>query len=414
MKARKCERAMRVLHVLDHSLPVHSGYSIRSQNIILQQRRMGWSTFHLTGPRHGSVRDEIEQVGELEFIRTSATIPSWASGSSLEPLWTAHAIRNRLRSLITQIDPDLIHAHSPCINGLAAMNMGRPFVYEMRTLWEEGSVLAGKFSSGGVLYLAARGLESFVMRHAGAVVTISDGLHGDVIDRGISPDRITVVPNAVDIETLRGDFVTDSAAARSTFGLQDCHVLGYIGSLFAWEGLDLLIAALAKTLPIAPNLKLLIIGTGPEEQKLRESANTHGVQDRVIFAGQLAHESAVKAYAAVDTLVYPRSPMKLTDLVTPLKPLEAMALGRVCIASDVGGHRELIEDGVTGLLFRAGDVDALSAAILRAVRDPQLRQSIIANGPERVRRDRTWAQTVPRYVQAYSRALNRSVPVPAM
>jgi len=403
---------MRILHLLDHSLPVHSGYSIRSQNIILQQRRLGWSTFHLTGPRHGPTRDEIEQVGELEFMRTSAAAPSWASGSSLEPFWTIHVVRRRLRSLITQIDPDLIHAHSPCISGLAAMGMGRPFVYEMRTLWEEGSVLAGKFSSGGMFYRAARGLESFVLRHAGAVVTISDGLRADVVGRGVSPDRITVVPNAVDIDTLKRDFATDSGAARAAFGLQGCHVLGYVGSLFAWEGLDLLIVALAKTLPLVANLKLLIVGTGPDEQVLRESAKRHGVQDRVIFAGQLAHEAAVKAYAAIDSLVYPRSSMKLTELVTPLKPLEAMALGRVCIASDVGGHRELIDDGVTGLLFAAGDADALSAAILRTIRDPDLRQSMAANGPEAVRRSRTWAQTVPRYAEAYSRALDRAVTVP--
>lgn len=404
---------MRILHLLDHSLPVHSGYSIRSQNIILQQRRMGWTTFHLTGPRHGSMRDDIEQVGEIEFMRTSAAVPSWASGSSLEPFWTVRVMRKRLRSLIMQIDPDLIHAHSPCISGLAAMGMGRPFVYEMRTLWEEGSVLAGKFSSGGMFYRAARGLESFVLRHAGAVVTISDGLRADVVSRGISQDRVTVVPNAVDIDRLNRDFATDSAGARSAFGLQGCHVVGYVGSLFAWEGLDLLIAALAKTLPLVSNLKLLIVGTGPDEQKLRDSAKRHGVQDRVIFAGQVAHESAVKAYAAIDSLVYPRLPMKLTDLVTPLKPLEAMALGRVCIASDVGGHRELIDDGVTGLLFKAGDADALSAAILRVIREPELRRSMALNGPQAVRRSRTWAQTVPRYAEAYSRALDRAVIVPA-
>jgi glycogen(starch) synthase len=129
---------MRVLHLFDHSLPVHSGYSIRSLNIILQQRRLGWTTFQLTGPKQDSPHDNSEVVEGLEFFRTSSAAPRWATRAPLDVMWTVRMLRSRLGAIIAQVDPDVIHAHSPCIDGLAALWQGRPVVYEMRTLWEEG------------------------------------------------------------------------------------------------------------------------------------------------------------------------------------------------------------------------------------------------------------------------------------
>jgi PEP-CTERM/exosortase A-associated glycosyltransferase len=397
---------MRVLHLFDHSLPVHSGYSIRSLNIILQQRRLGWTTFQLTGPKQDSPHDNSEVVEGLEFFRTSSAAPRWATRAPLDVMWTVRMLRSRLGAIIAQVDPDVIHAHSPCIDGLAALWQGRPVVYEMRTLWEEGSVLAGRFVQGGLAYRAARYLETIVLRRADVVTTISEGLRADVVARGVAPDRITVVPNAVDVDELTGRRNSDGLAARTRFALKCRYVLGYVGSLFAWEGLELLIEALVQVHQHVPDVMLLIVGAGPHEKAIKKSVAQHGLVDRVIFAGQLVHEAAVDAYAAIDLLVYPRLPMRLTELVTPLKPLEAMALGRVCIASDVGGHRELIEDRHTGLLFKAGDVSALSALIILAIRNPELCRAIAENGPRAIRRSRTWAQMVPRYEDAYTKAVD--------
>lgn len=397
---------MRVLHLFDHSLPVHSGYSIRSLNIIRQQRRLGWTTFQLTGPKQDSPHDNSEVIEGLEFFRTSSAAPRWATHAPLDVVWTVCKLRSRLGAIIAQVDPDVIHAHSPCTDGLAALWQGRPVVYEMRTLWEEGSVLAGRFVQGGLAYRAARHLESIVLRRADAVTTISEGLRADVVARGVAPDRITVVPNAVDVDALTGRRNPDGLAARTRFALKSRYVLGYVGSLFAWEGLELLIEALVQVHQHVSDVMLLIVGAGPHEKAIKESVVRHGLIDHVIFAGQLAHEAALDAYAAIDLLVYPRLPMRLTELVTPLKPLEAMALGRVCIASDVGGHRELIEDRCTGLLFKAGDVSALSALIIQTIRNPELRRTIAENGPQAIRRSRTWAQTVPRYEDAYTKAID--------
>jgi glycosyltransferase involved in cell wall biosynthesis len=191
--------------------------------------------------------------------------------------------------------------------------------------------------------------------------------------------------------------------------LEGKFVLGYVGSLFAWEGLELLIEALVQVRTRFQNVKLLIVGSGPDQTAIMESAARHAVSDHVVFAGQIPHEAALAAYAAIDLLVYPRLPMRLTELVTPLKPLEAIAMGHVCVASDVGGHRELMEDEVTGLLFKAGDAAALCSVILRAIEHPDLCRTIAAAGPRAIRRSRTWAQAALNYAEAYGRALGHPV-----
>ena len=178
-------------------------------------------------------------------------------------------------------------------------------------------------------------------------------------------------------------------------------VVGFAGSFYGYEGLDLLIDALTLLAPRHPELRVLLVGGGMQEAALREQARARGVADRVVFSGRVPHKDVQRYYDLIDILAYPRHRMRLTDLVTPLKPLEAMAQGRMLVASDVGGHRELIRDGETGVLFRAGDAGALAGAI-QSVLDrreewPQFR--------ERARRfveaERTWARSVARYRMVY-------------
>jgi glycogen(starch) synthase len=156
-----------------------------------------------------------------------------------------------------------------------------------------------------------------------------------------------------------------------------------------------------------PQLRVLLVGGGPQEAALRAQAQALGLLDCVLFVGRVAHADVHRYYGLIDVLAYPRLPVRLTELVTPLKPLEAMAQGHVFVASDVGGHRELVRHGETGHLFRAGDADALEGAIeaVLAQRDrwPQLR----AQARRFVEGERTWAASVARYRAVYQRALQR-------
>lgn len=391
---------MKILHVLDHSLPVQSGYAFRSAAILREQRRLGLETLPLTGPKHGKSTALEEEVDGTRYARTPPTDTLLARLPAGEQLEVIRRLRRRLRELVARERPDVIHAHSPCLNALAALGLGPPLVYEMRSSWEDAAVSTGTTTEGSVRYRVSRALETYVLRRADAVTVICQGLREEVIARGVPAGRVTVVPNAVDPEAFVHP-ATDAAATRRSLGLEGAYVLGFIGSFFAWEGLALAIEAMPLILERRAEARLLLVGGGVHEPALREAVRRFGLEREVVFAGPVPHSQVASLYDVVDLLVYPRLPMRLTHMVTPLKPLEAMAMGKAMVASDVGGHRELIVDGETGVLFRAGDPRALAEAVLRVLDDPQLASGLRAGGPEHVRQRRTWRRVVARYEPIY-------------
>ena len=393
--------SLRILHVLDHSLPLHSGYSFRTLAILREQRALGWQTAHLTTPKQGVGTAVQEEVDGWVFHRTP-------NGEGTGLLGQMRLTAARLRELVREWRPHLIHAHSPVLNALPSLWVGRrqrlPVVYEMRASWEDAAVDHGTTVEGSLRYRASRALESVALRHADQVTTICEGLRGDIAVRGIPPERITVIPNAVDVALFRFGADPDVELRRS-LGLEGATVLGFAGSFYGYEGLDLLIEAARQMLPRHPRLRVLLVGGGAQEARLRAQVASAGLQKQVIFTGRVPHAEVQRYYELIDVLAYPRLPIRLTELVTPLKPLEAMAQGRMLVASDVGGHRELIRHGQTGFLFRAGDAIALAAAIedvlAQRTRWPQIRRQARTF----VEVERTWAGSVARYREVYRRAL---------
>jgi len=232
--------------------------------------------------------------------------------------------------------------------------------------------------------------------------TICEGLRSDIVARGVDERKITVIPNAVDVEKFALGREPDEALRRQ-LDLDGANVLGFIGSFYAYEGLALLLEAMPKILAADPCVRVIFVGGGPEEANLKQIAARLSLEDKVRFVGRVPHGDVHRYYDLIDVLVYPRLPMRLTELVTPLKPLEAMAQGRLIVASDVGGHRELIRDLETGMLFKAGDVDALAAKVLDLLGDrgrwPQLR----AAARRFVETERNWTSSVGRYRLPYYR-----------
>jgi PEP-CTERM/exosortase A-associated glycosyltransferase len=244
-----------------------------------------------------------------------------------------------------------------------------------------------------------RALETWALRRVDAVTTICEGLRRDMMARGLDADRITVIPNAVNVEDFSSG--RPDPDLRSSLGLEGRTIIGYIGSFYAYEGLDLLVEALPAILAGAPDARLLLVGGGPEDAALRERVAALGLADKVVFTGRVPHAQVQKYYDLVDLLAYPRKSMRLTDLVTPLKPLEAMAMRKLLIASDVGGHRELIEHGRTGILFRAGDAADLARNTLSLLADRRRWGSILDEGRRYVAEVRNWPASVARYRGIY-------------
>jgi PEP-CTERM/exosortase A-associated glycosyltransferase len=397
---------LRVLHVLDHSLPLHSGYTFRTAAIVREQRALGWQTFHLTGPKQGWSDALSEDAGGLHFHRTPWQPSGWLDRPLLREVALMRALERRLESVAREVRPHVLHAHSPVLDAIPALRVGRrlgiPVVYEVRAFWEDAAVAHGSTTEGSVRDRATRALETWAMKRADAITCICEGLRRDIVGRGIAPERVTVIPNAVDVGSFAFRLPKDEAL-RDALGLRDATVIRFVGSFYAYEGLDLLLEALPAIAARIPDVRVLLVGGGPQEEALRRQAAQSALRDRVVFAGRVPHADVARYYSLVDVLAYPRRTMRLTDLVTPLKPLEAMAQGQLFVASDVGGHRELVRDGETGTLFKAGSAEKLARAVVMVLERREGWDAMRAAGRRFVEQERTWRSSVRNYVPLFQR-----------
>ncbi len=393
---------MRILHILDHSLPLHSGYTFRTRAIMRAQQAMGWQVAGVTGVRQtGGAGAAIETVDGLKFFRTPS-VPGRVP--ILSEINEVRALSRTLDSVVEAFRPDVLHAHSPVLGALAALRVGRrhklPVMYEIRAFWEDAAVGNGTGTEGSIKFRATKAVETWAVRRADAVAVICEGLRRDLVSRGIDADKIMVSPNGVDM-AMFGDPPPRDEALAMQLGLSGGDVIGYLGSFYDYEGIDDLISAMPALIAARPDAHLLLVGGGPMEAALRAQAAASPAAVRIHFIGRVPHSEVERYYSLVDVLAYPRKKMRLTDLVTPLKPLEAMAQGKLVAASDVGGHRELIDDGVTGTLFAADDPVAIATALSRLLADRSGWDQRRATAREFVERDRNWSSNISRYEPVY-------------
>jgi PEP-CTERM/exosortase A-associated glycosyltransferase len=409
-----CE-TYRVLHVLDHSLPILSGYSIRSKSIVENQRKLGHQVQVVTGASH-QLDDPSAQDTELNGIRYSRTALNrhvttraiahrWPLLREFSAVWL---LRNRILALLHENSVDVIHAHSPSLCGLAAWYAAkvqqRPFVYEIRGFWEDSAVDQNRIKRTSLRYHASRWLEEFVVRRADAVVGISRNIVDDLKTRGIDPAKLSYVPNGVDAVFFPPRQRDAELAGR--FGIRgDEIVLGFIGSLWRFEGISWLVQAAAQLRRRGSRFRLLIVGHGEEAPAIARRIKELAAENFVVFCGRVANEEVHRYYSLMDILVYPRLRMRLTDKVTPLKPLEAMAQGKAVLGSDVGGIRELVQPEKTGLLFEPEDVDDFCRQAERILTNADLRRRLGDEGQETVIREREWKLLVRRYDSVYANAI---------
>lgn len=365
---------MRILHVLDHSVPVHTAYSHRTLSLLRQQRALGWHTIQLTGPAQGKVETEDRNRDGWHFIRTRPG-PAWLPAPLL-----ARRMARRVRHAIRLSRPDILHAHPPALNAIAA-------------LW------AGWRSDVPVLvdiHGATRGwVDNYIARAAAAVVTDSFALRAELLARGVAERRISVVQPAID-------------PARQTPGPWPEYLpgrggplLAYVGPLEERAGVELLVAAMAPLLRVHSTLRMVLAGTGPAQPHLVDLAAVHGAA--VVFPGQPERESLAAIYAAADIVLFPGLPTR--TLMVARKPLEAMAHGALVLASDIGPHRELIDHGRNGILFEAGSVDSLVEACLALLAEPACMQPLRDRARTFAAVERSWETAARSYGPVYKRLL---------
>jgi glycosyltransferase involved in cell wall biosynthesis len=188
-------------------------------------------------------------------------------------------------------------------------------------------------------------------------------------------------------------------------GVCDKTVLAFFGSFYSYEGLHLLLRSVPEIRRQRPAIAVLLAGGGPEEDNLRALTRELDLGDSVVFAGRIPHDEMRRYYDLADLLVFPRLSTRLTELVTPLKPLEAMAQERIVVASSVGGHRELIRHKETGYLFPPDSPRHLAEGVLTALADRDSWPRIRAQAIEFIDGERSWVHSVERYGAVYHRVL---------
>lgn len=387
---------MAVLHIVQFALPeISSGYTIRTAALLKEQQRLGLDPIVLTSPRHpGAANAVVERVMHYRSGPEPTTRLVW-----LRDRARVRALTRRIQDIAKERgDVKLLHAHSPVLCGMAALRAGRalgfPVVYEVRGLWEEA------MPRRSLRYRLARAMETRVCRQASAVVAICQGLKREFVSRGIPEAKIHLIPNGVDSEQFQP--VAADPHWRAERGLNTGPLLLYLGALRDYEGVDLLVDALPRITDRFPAVRLVVVGDGDARQGLAE--RVRGMGDSVVLLPPVPHAEVRRFYAAANVVVYPRRSTRATELVTPLKPLEAMAMGKAIVASDVGGLRELLADGETARLFSAGSAAALAEAIIELLGDDSLRSRLGETARRVACEHRDWHIIVPRYRDVYAAA----------
>lgn len=399
-------RPGRVLHVLTNSLPhTRSGYAQRSHAILRAQAEAGLQVSAVTRPGYPVQvgvpwARAVDVVDGIEYHRLTPSRLAQGQAARVRQ----HAAL--LLEVVRAERPALLHTTTHYVNAMAvravAEACGIPWVYEVRgRLADTWAATRGPAATASPRYAAFTAREAQAARAADAVVTLGEGMRQTLVTEGVDPERIVLAPNAVD---ARFEAPPPSrATARHHLGLDpDGRYVGTVSSIVDYEGLDLLVRAVARLAPEHPRLRLRIVGDGVALPGLRVLAHRLGIADICEFPGRVAREDAVWHHSALDVFCVPRRDLPVTRAVTPMKSVEASALGRPVVASDLPALAELVEDGVTGELFRAEDLDAFVAALGRLLSRPEEAERLGRAGRDWALATRTWSSNVTRYRDLYT------------
>jgi PEP-CTERM/exosortase A-associated glycosyltransferase len=407
---------MRILHLLHRSVPGTHGYAIRSSEIVTKQLEKGLEPLVITSPSQSPLGkldgERSEYIDGVRYFRTcSDFLPPTQEVQDKSPVKAALRVLQNFQLLKTAFRvartyrPSVIHGHSPFTCGLVANMVAKkeqiPSIYEMRGIWEDSHSGRGKFSENSLRYRAVRALDNKALRGASLCCAIGNALKAEIVSRGISSENIFIVPNGVDVKAFAPHPPDEDV--KKSLGLSGKLLFGYIGYFFNYEGLDLLVDAMIRLAPQLPDLCLLLVGDGELMPTLRNMVAEGGISDRVVFTGRVPHNRVSDFYRICDFMVLPRRDKRETRLVTPLKPLEIMAMGKPLISSDVGGHLEMVEDGANGVLFRSEDVSDLVSKCTMLAKDRDLRMDLGIRARKWVEENRDWRVLVNRYITAYEK-----------
>jgi glycosyltransferase involved in cell wall biosynthesis len=397
----------RILHIVTDALPSTSaGYTVRTQEIALAQRAAGLDPHVVTRIGFPVTAGQIDgrRLVTVDGVPYHRLLP-WIMPGRADTI--AETGLRKAARLVADLRPKVLHAASNYSNALIALALRDatrlPVVYEVRGFWED-TWLSRHAATEGLRdsdrYQHSRALETYCMQAADLVVTLGEAMRDEIIERGVPADKIIIVPNGVSDDFLQP--LPDATQLRKDLGIGDGEfVVGEVSSLVAHEGIGTLLEAVKILNDRGVPARALIVGDGPERGALQRQAAALGLD--AIFTGRVPLARVRDYHAVLDVFVVPRTRDRVCQLVTPLKPVEAMASGLPVVVSAVKALGEIVKDMATGLQAPPQDAVALADQLQRLQASPQLRRQLGDSAKEWVARDRTWAHNAARYAEAYAR-----------
>jgi len=399
----------RICYALHNSLPYASGgYATRAQGLALGLKKAGMEVIAITRPGFPTDAKPELQASQINveedvdgILYRRLLTPSRNGKSALEYL---NASADALTELFREIRPSIVMAASnyqtavPAL--IAARRLGLPFIYEIRGFWEITRVSRDPAFRQLPGYAVQELMEAEAATHADHVFTLTLPMKEEMVRRGVAADHMTLLPNSCEPERFSPRARDAVLCAKYDIPVEAA-VIGYIGTFVQYEGLELLTAAAAKLRARGYVFRLLLVGNenvagqdvGPITTEIHRIAREEGLEDWLIMPGRVPHEEVEAYYSLIDVAPFPRKSQPVTEMVSPMKPLEAFAMEKAVVASDVAALAEMIEDGVTGLLFKKDDVDSLCSVLAELIVNPQMRARIGGEARKWVEKNRTWSAT---------------------
>jgi len=402
---------LRVLHVLPQSLPIESGSTIRSKYIVEKQKSFATPTVAVY-PTYSEKQAELGNPAEIKGVKyyycidksiVSKNLYNFRITSPVMTIWKMRQFKIFLQKLAVILNPDIIHAAAPFYVGIPAIKVARffnvPFVYEVREL-SDFYVLTGRHvNKYGLRVIYRKMLENYLLSNADAVVSISEKSRSEILSRGVDKSKLFTVCNGIDTD----DFypVKKKEELLRKLNLKDKFVIGFIGYLKRFEGLELIVKTVPILLETNKNIAVLIVGEGPDLDFLKKLVSRMHLEPYVIFTDHVSFYEIPNYYSIIDLFILPRIKTNLTNVISPLKCLEAMGMNTPVLGSDVGGITEIIKDGENGFIFKANSIGDLSRKISYIMKNKNKVEYICKNARNWVIENRNWDKLIVKYKNIY-------------
>jgi len=420
---------MNILHILKNSLPYISGSTIRSKNILEHQKKFAdvyaYTGYNFESNKEREIFDDtkyfranpkiskilriynlfIQKIRKILYKFLSIDINSILSFLEI-PIYLI--TKRDIKKLVKDLNIDIIHQHSECQIGRISLRVAKklniPYVYEVRAFLEDGIIVdSGKWRLGGkklirYVYNNIRIPETKILRKTDIITTLCDPMRDEIASRGIDKDKIYIVPNGVENISFR--------IKKITFN-PNLPIIGYIGTIERHEGISVLIKAISLLTFTFPKIKLYLIGNAESNylKELKDLTKELKCEKSVVFVGRIPHDSVIEHYKFIDIIVIPRLNRRVCRLVTPIKPLEAMAYKTLVIASDLPALRYVINPYETGILFRPEFVTDLINKLIYYINHPIEKLAIECRAKKYVKDNFSWDKNIFKYKKIYEKLI---------